>query len=260
MSTPPLVKHLCLLLAVVAPGAAVVLAGDQKLPATEQAEPAIDPAKLAGDAALRVKDAKNRTTSVYNLKSLGLAMHNYAGIYNGRLPGNIESKEGKALLSWRVSLLPYLEEFKLYKEFKLDEPWDSANNIKLLEGMPKVYESPRVTVKRKGYTVYQTFFGPEALFRAGGPKYKIGNIPDGTSNTIFAVESSAAVPWTKPADIPFDAKKDLPDFGKAFGQKALGALMDGSVRTLDLKKLTAQTLKNAIVPDDGNPIGTGWSD
>src|SRR5262249_42923145 len=156
MSAPPLVKHLCLLLAVVAPGAAVVLAADEKLPATEQAEPAIDPAKLPGDAALRVKDAKNRTASSNNLKQLGVALHNYAGENNGKIVGNIESKEGKALLSWRVRLLPHMEEDKLYKEFKLDEPWDSANNIKLLERMPKVYESPRVTVKRKGYTAYQT--------------------------------------------------------------------------------------------------------
>lgn len=74
----------------------------------------------------------------------------------------------------------------------------------------------------------------------------------------MAVEASTAVPWTKPADVPFDTKKELPNFGKAFGRKPLAALMDGSVRLLDLSKLSAETLKNAIRPDDGNVLGSDW--
>jgi hypothetical protein len=69
------------------------------------------------------------------------------------LPTDIVDKNGKVLLSWRVLLLPYLEEGALYKQLKLDEPWDSKHNKKLLEKMPKVFASPRVTLKRKGLTV-----------------------------------------------------------------------------------------------------------
>jgi len=227
------------------------------MPAVEPAEPAIDPAKLADDADLRRMDARNRNASSNNLKQIALAFHNYAGANEIRLPGNIEVK-GKALLSWRVLILPYIEEEKLFKEFKLDEPWDSKHNIKLLERMPKVFDSPRVTVKKKGYTVYQTFYGPDAVFGPGPAKSFPASIPDGTSNTILAVESSTAVPWTKPADIPFDMKKNLPDFGKAYGRKPLAALLDGSVRILDLNKISAETLKNAINPADGNPLGADW--
>jgi Protein of unknown function (DUF1559) len=220
------------------------------LPGTEQAEPAIDPAKLAGDRELRVRDARNRETSSNNLKQLGIAVHNYHATYN-KLPADIVGKDGKPLLSWRVLLLPYLEEDKLYKEFKLDEPWDSRHNHPLLERMPKVLQSPRVTLKAKGYTVYQGFSGPNAVFRPGQPPLRFAGFPDGTSNTILAVETSTAVPWTKPADIPFHRAKPMPDLGKALGRQPLVTLADGSVRTLDLKKVSAETLKNLIDPADG---------
>jgi hypothetical protein len=123
--------------------------------------------------------------------------------------------------------------------------------------MPELYTSPRVVVKKKGYTVYQGFAGEGALFEPG-KKLRITNITDGTSNTILAVESSTAVPWSKPADLPFDLKKDLPDIGKAYGNKPLAALCDGSIRTLNLKTLTPDTLKAAITIAGGEVLGADW--
>src|SRR5206468_5253686 len=74
----------------------------------------------------------SRQEHVNNLKQIGLAMHSYHDVYK-RLPsGAVQDKDGKALLSWRVHLLPFLEQEALFKEFKLDEPWDSDNNKKLL--------------------------------------------------------------------------------------------------------------------------------
>jgi hypothetical protein len=249
-----------LLAAVLVTTSAGVSAPEDKskdLPADEAATPALDPAKVADNVFLRVKDASNRTASTNNLKQLALALHNYESV-NNKLPCDILDKDGKQILSWRIQLLPYLEQAALYKQFKLDEPWDSKNNLPLLEKMPKVFSSPRVKLKRKDYTVYQIFSGPGALFNAGKTKYSIGNIPDGTSNTIFAVETSKAVPWSKPADIPFDKDKKVADFGKAYDGKPFASLMDGSVRMLDLKKIKPETLKNAIIPDDGNPLGEDW--
>ncbi len=228
------------------------------LPANVDAKPAIDPVKLADSAALRATGARNHKASSKNLQQIALAVHNYASAENGALPANVTDKAGKQLLSWRIRLLPYVGEKALYEKFKLGEPWDSKNNLALLEKMPKVFESPRVTVKIKGYTVYQVFDGPGALYQAGKSKYMVGNIPDGTSNTILAVESSKAVPWTKPADLPYDAAKAIPDFGKAYGGKPLCAIADGSVRTIDLKKVSPATLRNAICPADGNVLGADW--
>jgi hypothetical protein len=258
----PLQRMLFLLATMFLAAAAVsAFAADDKAdtdpPGEDTVTPAIDPAKVADNFILKLKDNANRTTSSNNLKQIILAVHNYDSA-NGYLPGDILDKDGKPLLSWRVQLLPYVEQSELYKKFKLDEPWDSKNNRPLAEKIPKVFASPRVKVKGKGYTVYQIFTGPAALFDKGKPRFKLPAIPDGTSNTLFAVEASKAVPWSKPADIPFDKDKKLPDFGKAYGGKPLGAMMDGSTRILDLKKVKPETLKNAIMPDDGNTLGADW--
>jgi hypothetical protein len=229
-------------------------------PEDEAVVPAIDPDKLAGSAELREADARSRAASLEKLKLIAQAFHNYAAINDSRLPGDILGKDGKQLLSWRVRVLPWLGEKKLYDQFRLDEPWDSKHNLPLMAKMPRVFESPRAKLKGRGMTVYQMFSGSGALFNRGNAKYGIVNIPDGTSNTILVVESSVAVPWTKPADIPYDTEKPIPDFGRAYGSKPLGVLADGYARVLDLKKISVKTLRHAIQPDDGYPLGPDWNE
>src|SRR5580692_2246885 len=151
---------------------------------------------------------KDLNASKNNLKQIVLAFHNYHET-NNQFPGDILDKDGKPLLSWRVAILPFLEEEKLYKEFKLDEPWDSDNNKKLIEKMPKLYAPVRVKAKA-GETFYQVFTGENALF-GGKKKPSIpASIPDGTSTTGMVFEAGEPVIWSKPADLPFDAKKPLP--------------------------------------------------
>src|SRR2546421_177216 len=82
---------------------------------------------------------KDLRASANKLKQIGIAFHNHAGTYNSKLPSDILDKSGKPLLSWRVAILPFIEEDNLYKQFKLDEPWDSDHNKKLIERMPKLY-------------------------------------------------------------------------------------------------------------------------
>jgi hypothetical protein len=223
--------------------------------------PAIDPDKLAGNAELRAAEERNLRASADKLRQIALSFHGYASDNDSRLPGDILGKDGKQLLSWRVRVLPWLGEKKLYEQFRLDEPWDSKHNLPLVAKMPRVFDSPRAKVKGKGLTVYQMFSGPGTLFiERGKPKFGIGNIPDGTSNTLLVVESSRAVPWTKPADIPYDKDKPIPDFGRAYGNKPLGATADAAVRLLDLKKISTRTLRNAICPDDGEVLGPDWQE
>ncbi|HKB04137.1 MAG TPA: DUF1559 domain-containing protein, partial [Gemmataceae bacterium] len=71
-------------------------------------------------------------------------------------PADITDKAGKPLLSWRVELLPYMEQADLYKQFRRDEPWDSEHNLQLLAKMPDVF---RVGFEPKGatHTYYQRF-------------------------------------------------------------------------------------------------------
>src|SRR4051794_24888061 len=81
---------------------------------------------------------KQLDTSSNNLKQIALAFHNYHDT-NGAMPTNQHSKDGKPLLSWRVQILPYIEQDHVYKQFKLDEPWDSEHNMKLVDKIPDLY-------------------------------------------------------------------------------------------------------------------------
>jgi hypothetical protein len=241
------------------PAACVFAALAWSAPAPEE-KPKLD-GEVAAEAvkATEKEAADHLKHSQDNLKRIALAFHNYADSTKGQLPRDITDKDGKALLSWRVQILPYVEQEELYKKFKLDEPWDSKNNQELILKMPALFSSPRVAVKNKGFTVYQGFAGAGALFEPGKKLRFPASILDGTSNTVLAVESSVALPWTKPADLPFDAKKDLPDIGKAYDAKPLGALCDGSVRTLNLKKITPATMKAAITVAGGEVLGADWN-
>jgi hypothetical protein len=204
-------------------------------------------------AVQKVRAAAGRSVGQNNLKQIALAMHNHESAY-GKFPAAaITDKDGKPLLSWRVAILPYIEYGELYKEFKLDEPWDSEHNKKLIPKMPKVYVSPRAEVG-EGKTVYKVFVGPKAMFQAdkGG---SFATITDGTSNTIMAVEGGEAVTWTKPDDVEFDPEKPLPKLELPNGIKLINvALGDGSVRSLNLATVPEAVLKLLIQKDDGMVI------
>ncbi|HZZ77169.1 MAG TPA: sigma-70 family RNA polymerase sigma factor [Gemmataceae bacterium] len=190
------------------------------------------------------RDGPARQISVNNFKQIALAMHNYHDAV-GNLPAHaIYSKDGKtALLSWRVAILPYIEQQDLYNQFKLDEPWDSKHNIKLVAKMPKIYQMPPPTKAKEGETYYQVFTGEGAVFN-GSKKMKFTDIKDGTSNTIMIVEAKDPVVWTKPADLslPKQADEKLPVGGR-FKDGFNAAFCDGSVRflpdTIEAAKLRA---------------------
>src|SRR5262249_52020517 len=144
--------------------------------------------------------------------TLALAMHGFLDDNGHFPPAAVFNKDGKPLLSWRVLILPYLDQKELFQKFKLDEPWDSANNKKLLAQMPKVYAPVRAKEKMPDATFYQVFTGKRTIFE-GTRGARIADITDGTSTTILIIEAGAAVPWTKPADLVFDEKKALPKLG-----------------------------------------------
>ena len=105
-----------------------------------------------------------------NMKQICLAMLNYEATYQSFPPAAIE-KDGKPLLSWRVAILPFLEEDALYKQFHLDEPWDSPHNLEVAKKMPSVFQSP--DSPSDGKTRVMLFTGKGAAFD-GGKKIRGG--------------------------------------------------------------------------------------
>ena len=175
---------------------------------------------------------QQRMQAQKNLKAILLGMHKSMGDAQPNVPlgfpGDIADKDGKFLLSWRVQILPFLEQGDLYKKFALDEPWDSKTNKPLIAEIPKVFAPVRVK-SENGQTFYRGFAGNGAFF-VPGRKVEIKSITDGLSNTIAVIEAGEAVIWTKPGtDIPFDPKKPLPPLGQDIDGIFHAARLDGSV-------------------------------
>ena len=195
---------------------------------------------------------KQLEASRENLKMMGIALHSYNDT-TGKLPADIVDKDGKPALSWRVQILPHMEEDKLYKEFKLDEPWDSKNNKALIEKLPKVYAPIRVKAE-KGHTFYRGFSGADTTFEAGQKLVIPQSFPDGTSTTIAIVEAGDACIWTKPDDVAYDAAKPLPKLGGLFDGDFHVLFMDGSVKLGHTKTMNSEHFRLLVTRNDGHIV------
>jgi hypothetical protein len=195
-----------------------------------------------------------------NLRQLALGMIHYAEDHKGQLPPQaaIVDKGGKPLLSWRVAILPYIEEDTLYKKFHLDEPWDSPHNkALLLEPIPELYAHPKdPEAAEQGLTPYRLFVGPLTAFEGPNPRYP-DSIPRGTPNTIMIVEAADAVPWTKPDELRYHPDGPLPRLGGRFPGGFNAVMWDRTVRFLDTKEFGETKLREAITACEDQPLG-GW--
>jgi hypothetical protein len=239
-----------------------------------------------------VEEAVHRARVRQQLRTLGQALENYQAAYNHLPAPAIVSADGKPLLSWRVAILPFIEQDALFKAFHLEEAWDSPHNKKLIERMPSVY-APVKKTPRPHETWFQFIVGPGAVFtsherivpalgsegstlrpsmggsKAGPPGPMAGpmrprpaddhpviptSFPDGTANTILLVEAGAPVVWTKPDDVPYHPKKPLPRLGGQFASVVHLLTADQSVRTLPQRLLDERTLRAAITPAGGEPL------
>jgi hypothetical protein len=197
-----------------------------------------------------------------NLRDIAVAMHGYHDNH-GKFPAAYTvNKQGQPLLSWRVQLLPLLGQGELYKQFHLDEPWDSQHNRTLIEKMPEVYRLPAsgaysvpgAKVKDPGQTNYVVPVGKETAF-PGSNAMGVSDIRDGCANTIMAIEvdDEHAVIWTKPEDLPFDSA----DSGRALAalpkRGFWAVLCDGSVRWIP-KEFDPKYLRAAFTRAGGEAI------
>jgi len=197
----------------------------------------IDP-KAIKAAFDQVGGSAAKITSQNNLKQIGLAIHSHESA-TGALPAwATADAQRKPLLSWRVAILPYLEQDPLYRQIRLNEPWDSEHNKQFHDKMPKVFEMPGKPAEA-GKTYYQAFVGRGAIFgKDAAQPTRFAQIKDGASNTLLAVEAATPVNWMEPKDIDFAAGPNgfAPE-GKVGGHFPGGfhaLFADGSVRFLPL--------------------------
>jgi len=203
------------------------------------------------------RTAAARQRSMNHLKQIMLAMHNLHDLKGGFPAAAIQSADGKPLLSWRVALLPLLEQEALYKQFHLDEPWDSEHNKKLLDKMPDVYRATTAPGNPQAKTTsVLALVGPHAALEPGRPR-KLREITDGTSNTITVVEMKTDIPWTKPDDLAFDPAKDLPKIEGYHpgggGTGFIAGFADGHVRFIS-PQVDPELLKKLMTIDGREPV------
>lgn len=222
------------------------------------------------------RERVRRTESSNNLKQIGIGLHFYHDTYYTLPPSGVEWEKSdqkdevdeqgnrklirKEGLSWRVRILPYIDESALYEQFDFDVPWDHPNNLALVSRMPQVFVSPKRPVN-DGATIYLgvvysrqfdrqtavnspyrqylrgTAFDNGASFDAqsGMQVVRFRDITDGTANTIAVVEAANdhAVIWTKPDDWSFDPQLVRKGLGNERSEGFLALFLDGSVHRID---------------------------
>ena len=221
-------------------------------PAASGDEPPVKKTDPFGGVLGKVREKAARTRCANSLKQLGIAFHTYADTNGTFPPAATYDKGGKALLSWRVAILPFIEEKKLYDEFKLDEAWDSDHNKKLLARMPTLFADP-AKIAKANQTFYQVFVGKGAAFE-GQKGLKLTDFTDGTSNTILVAEGGVDVPWTKPVDLDYQPGKKLPALGGIFPGGFHALFADGSVRFFP-KSIKTKSLEAYITRNGGEVPG-----
>jgi hypothetical protein len=202
---------------------------------TRAGREAVDSGTIYGREVARSGIPETSAATSNNFKAVSLAMQSYNDSIK-RFPGggNFDAN-GFPYLSWRVQLLPYLGYQSLYSLFHFNEPWDSPNNLPLLDLMPDVFRSAGDPWDSVATRVVE-FNGTDAPFlnkttgNQTGPT--ITQITDGSSRTIEVVEAGdgAAVPWTKPSDVAYYPNNPLSPLGDV-GSSFITAFFDGHTAT-----------------------------
>jgi prepilin-type processing-associated H-X9-DG protein len=187
----------------------------------------------------RAREAARRAQCNNNLRQIGLAMLNYHDAHGCFPPAYIPDEKGQPMHSWRVLLLPYLEQKPLYDQYNFDEPWDSPQNLALANAMVPVYQCPSDTLVGPSQTSYLMIVGPGTV--SDGPAAtKLSEISDGTANTILVVEAAGSgINWLEPRDLDAEQLSYLvndPVDGGIVSEHPDGAnvlFCDGSVTFVD---------------------------
>jgi len=228
--------------------------------------------------AARVRESAARTQSINNMKQICLAVHNFASVYNKLPPGTGECDFVKKTGTIYLFMLPFIEQDQLYRQ-ATDAVWDNDVWSKPIAVLldPRDHSGPPGNVHH-GWLATTNYAANYMVFGENKAKFMLGNIPDGTSNTIAFVTryqmcDGTPTAWGYPSSYtwaPLAAyyNQSLPQFSlrdepcdpqraQSINNAMLVGICDGSVRTVS-SRITAVTWRNAYDPTDGMPLGPDW--
>ncbi len=203
--------------------------------------------------------ARDRMKDQNNMKQIGLAFHSQHDS-TGRMvaPFAQDTRVGiNRELSFRVGLLPYIEQEHLYRQFDTAQAWDSPKNRPLSNTAISTYTSPYGAERASTQTPYRVFYGGGALFDEKGGPVRFAEVTDGLSNTIMFVHAAEQVPWAEPRELLYNPNGPLPQLWSKDMPGTHVVLADGSVRFVR-KTVSERTLRSLITKSGGEFVGGDW--
>ena len=185
-----------------------------------------------------------------NLKRIALALRNYESTYQSLPPAYTVDSSGNRLQSWRVLILPFLEEQQLYDSIDLNRRWDDPANAEAGSRMPSVYSCPS-TLAESNETTYKAIVTIDSCFPHAEAR-RLSEITDALYNTAMLIESSpaTAVHWMSPNDADIDFVVGFgPETQFAHQSGTHMAFADGAV--VFLIDNASESLRRALVSVNG---------
>ena len=196
-----------------------------------------------GDALMNsiveARAAAKRVQKKNNLRQVALGLHNFHSAYRLFPYVNPRTKEPDGF-SWRVRILPFIEEQFLWESLDLDKGVKEAPNAQFADQMPKIFGNGG------------KISGIGAVVHKPMPK-SFADITDGTSNTIAFIEAPTNAPWMEqPAGFTVDEAIKLVDALPDGGSLNV-CMYDGSVRELP-KTIDKDTLRALLTHNGGERV------
>jgi hypothetical protein len=174
-----------------------------------------------------------------NLKQIGLALHNYESKHGAYPPAYTVDAEGNPLHSWRVLILPYMEQQALYDAIDLTKPWNDPANATAYNAVVETYRCPSDPTpddERGGLTNYLTVVTPESVIRTGHSLPHANVAAPARTLLVIDVGPELATHWMSPVDLTEEQLRALDaESGPAHAGKIFLALhADGHARAMPL--------------------------
>jgi len=196
-------------------------------------------------------------------KTIVLALHNYHDSHHALPPLYTVDDEGKPLHSWRVLILPFIEQSGLYAQIRLDEPWDSEYNSQFHNQTPAIYRCPSCPPDNFSgdFPMACTYAAIKGGIFTPAKEAKsvtgttFAHISDGTSNTLAIVEVKEPFCWMDPtADVTLEEFVQGIKAGSRHVGGFNGAFADGSVRFINSSAVPPETFRALATPNGGENV------